>query len=93
MVELETAVDWEWPCRRTSFCSVSMFKGLENQFVLLVDVERLDEEADLNLLYVAMSRARAGLWIALDRSLENRVEDLCRQHYDRVMEDARHDGH
>lgn len=93
LVELETAVDWEWPCRRTSFCSVSMFKGLENQFVLLVDVERLDEEADLNLLYVAMSRARAGLWIALDRSLENRVEDLCRQHYDRVMEDARHDGH
>jgi hypothetical protein len=38
-------------------------KGLETQFGLVVDVDEIDDRASIAKLYVAMTRARIGLWI------------------------------
>jgi ATP-dependent exoDNAse (exonuclease V) beta subunit len=80
----------EWPCEQITFCTVGAFKGLENQFILVVDVDRLDDqERDVNLLYVAMSRARSGLWMAMSKNLESRAEAISRGNLSKVMEDVR----
>ena len=49
------------------FSQIGSFKGLERNFVILVDTGELSHsEESVSLLYVAMTRARAGLWIAVD---------------------------
>lgn len=74
----------------TSFCTIPEFKGLESQFILVVDIDTLDaSEYDTNALYVAMSRARTGLWLSMDQALRSRAEDISREHLPQVMEDAR----
>lgn len=45
---------------RLSFCTISAFKGLENSVIILVDIESI---ANKNLMYVALSRARAALYV------------------------------
>ena len=42
------------------------FKGLENDFILVCGLTGLDEtQLDRARIYVAMSRARVGLWVAV----------------------------
>lgn len=63
-----------WPIASLSFSRVADFKGLENRFICVVDVEHFAEDpTSVALLYVAMSRARAALWIAINRTLESSV--------------------
>ena len=45
---------------RLSFCTIQAFKGLENSVIILVDIESI---TDKQLMYVALSRARTGLYI------------------------------
>jgi len=53
------------------FSSVSDFKGLERQFIMLVDTGVLDDsQHSISLLYVAMTRAHAGLWVAVGSKFE-----------------------
>jgi len=48
------------------FSLISDFKGLERKYVMLVDTEVLDDRKhSLSLLYIAMSRSNAGLWISV----------------------------
>ena len=58
LVELGESSVVGWPCDQTSFCRIHLFKGLENQFVLVVDIDTIENDHDVNVLYVAMSRAR-----------------------------------
>ena len=93
LVELNAAIAANWPCRHITFASVADFKGLENRFVLLVDLERISGETrDINTMYVAMSRARTGLWVAMHRGLESEAAKLSREHLASVMGDARNAG-
>lgn len=55
--------------------SIRAFKGLESAFVAVTDVSDLDQKGVAEL-YVAMTRARVGLWVALDTSLRREVERL-----------------
>lgn len=90
LIELDEAAATTWPVSKTTFAQVRDFKGLENRFVLLVDIDHLDDNSrDINTIYVAMSRARAGLWVAMHRSLEERATTLARANLSDVMEDAR----
>jgi superfamily I DNA and RNA helicase len=58
----------EWPDRKLTFSTIAHFKGLENKFILLVDLDRVvDMTRQGNLLYVAMSRAQIQLWLTLSR--------------------------
>lgn len=43
-----------------SFSTIHSFKGLENQFIILTDIESV---SDKRMMYVAMSRARYGLYV------------------------------
>lgn len=69
----------EWPGDTLTWASVVDVKGLENRFVCVVDVDGLADE-HLDRLYVALSRARAGLWVALDPAAEERVKQLYATH-------------
>lgn len=51
-----------------SYCTVSSFKGLENDFILLTDIDDLQSEWWRSVIYVGMSRARVGLHLLLHES-------------------------
>jgi hypothetical protein len=55
---------------RIGFCTVSAFKGMENDFIILTDIEDLDSEWWRSVIYVGMSRARVGLHLLLKQSLQ-----------------------
>lgn len=79
--------DFEWPIDEISFATVDDFKGLENQFISLVDVDAVAGEGRTRaVLYVAMSRARAGLWIAIRKDLEEQLEEIKRLNLPDVLE-------
>lgn len=44
-----------------TFSTIHSFKGLENTYIILTAISRLDDDEFKSLLYVGMSRARAGL--------------------------------
>lgn len=89
IVSVDERVAAEWPCGSTTLARIADFKGLENRFVLLVDLAGLDrDQVDVNALYVAMSRARAGLWIALERSLMDIYNAIQMRNYQSVLKDA-----
>lgn len=58
----------------TTYSTVSAFKGLENDYIVFADVERLDSDWWRSVLYVGMSRARAGLCVLLPLSLRPAYE-------------------
>lgn len=65
-----------WPFREISWATALDVKGLENQFVAVVDVDELISEESLDRMYVAMSRPRAGLWVAIPAGTERRMKEL-----------------
>jgi hypothetical protein len=74
LTPLDQATAAQWPVNTTTFAEVADFKGLENRFVLLVDIDHIDDvSSDVNTVYVAMSRARTGLWVAMNEELEARA--------------------
>ena len=63
-----------FPPPAITFAQIEHFKGLENNYVAVIDIDRFTEtERDLALVYVAMSRARAGLWVAYHANLEREI--------------------
>jgi len=59
------------------FSSIPLFKGLERKCVLLVDMEHIDSsDKAKSLLYVAYTRAHAVLWIALNDTFDNIVNEF-----------------
>lgn len=65
-------------CRFPTYCTVSGFKGLENDFIILTDIEDLDSEWWRSVIYVGMSRARVGLHLLLQESLKTVYETRLR---------------
>lgn len=67
----------QWPSKTMTFATITDFKGLENDFILLVDVESLsDSPRHRSEVYVAMTRARSSLWISIPEALEHEIERL-----------------
>lgn len=62
------------PC--LTYCSISAFKGLENDFIVLTDIEKLESEWWQSVIYVGMSRACAGLVVLLRDSLQRTYESM-----------------
>ena len=78
--EVDPDVAARWPVSTLTYAQVSDFKGLENQFVALVDLDQLSLHDQINTLYVAMTRARASLWIAWPGSRRDELAELQRAH-------------
>lgn len=79
-----------FPFTGITFSTIANFKGLENRFVILTDIKELDSTLQARaLLYVGMSRARAGLWVILDESLKEHHRKLSEDNLAKVLEDIR----
>jgi hypothetical protein len=62
------------PLPALTFAQIEDFKGLENRHIAAIDLDRFSATPrDLALVYVAMSRARAGLWVAYQRDLDDEI--------------------
>ncbi|MGW5939278.1 NERD domain-containing protein [Streptomyces celluloflavus] len=61
---------------RLTWSSVSDFKGHENHVVCLIDLEPGHLEGRLDALYVALTRARAQLWVACRPGTRRMLKDL-----------------
>lgn len=82
---LDGTVAAQWPVPETTLATVREFKGLENAFVVVVDLPALDDEDALDQLYVAMSRAKAGLWVAVRPDTKSRLAELFARHASDAM--------
>jgi hypothetical protein len=79
------------PWKEITWSTVKDFKGLENRYVLLVDLHRLsDAPTDLAKIYVGMSRPRVGLWIALPKALESEWVNLSLNNLEGVLPNVPH---
>lgn len=71
-------------------CTVSAFKGLENDFIVLLDIDDFDSPWWKAVSYVGMTRARAKLYIVLPKALrrthDQKVESWLEQHAVRSSE-------
>lgn len=65
-----------WPFKEMSWATAVDVKGLENQFVAVIDVDDLRSEESLDRLYVALSRPRAGLWLGISAQAAPRFQEL-----------------
>ena len=66
-----------WPGRHITFARPAQFKGLENRCIALVDLDDFDGSARaLAELYVGMTRANAGLWIAEPLARKKLFDDV-----------------
>ena len=76
LVTVGRVVAADWPPTNVSVATVRDFKGLENDFVLLVDIAADSLGRQLSYMYVGMSRARAGLWIAVPEGVWSELARL-----------------
>jgi hypothetical protein len=65
------------------------FKGLENSFIILTDIEKLQAHEAKALLYVGMSRARIGLFIFANKKLEASFDSMVKEAIKRKLRDER----
>lgn len=63
----------------TTYSTVSAFKGLENDYIVLADVESLGSDWWRSVVYVGMSRARAGLCLLVPNSIRPTYEACLRR--------------
>ncbi|BFH11895.1 NERD domain-containing protein/DEAD/DEAH box helicase [Paenibacillus melissococcoides] len=54
-----------------TFSTIQGFKGLENHYIILTGISRLNDDEFRSLLYVGMSRAKSGLYMMLDKRTES----------------------
>ena len=62
-----------------AFSTISSFKGLESEVVLLVDVDDLESPEGLASIYVGASRARVALVVFLSVTQRDRFQALARE--------------
>lgn len=60
----------------TNFATIQSFKGMENSFIILVDIDLTKSEEILKLLYVGMSRARFGLQVIMNKTSQSTYRDI-----------------
>lgn len=58
---------------KLSFCTIQSFKGLENSIIILVDVDTISNK---QLMYVALSRARTGLYVIESREARQEYVEI-----------------
>lgn len=64
-----------------TFSTIQGFKGMENKYIILVDINRLNDEKLWSLFYVGMSRAQVGLYIFVDHKEKNEYKKIQRRRF------------
>ena len=61
------------------FSTIHSFKGLESPVVVLVDLDRLDYDQRMNLLYIGMTRARGALYMVVSDKARKTIDARIRE--------------
>ena len=86
---LRSKVKNQCPCEKLTYSTIADFKGLEKKFVAIVDLDVVYEESYLiSLLYIAMTRANAGLWIVMTPNLQKFISDQQEDNTGKSMPDG-----
>ncbi|WP_434453237.1 NERD domain-containing protein [Lentzea sp. E54] len=75
-----------WPVAQMTWASVLDIKGLENRFVCVTDVDSVESEVEIDLLYVALSRPRAALWVATMPAVNDQLRALFKKNHAGAMD-------
>jgi hypothetical protein len=67
------------PVKSVTFSTIHGFKGLENSYVILTDIDRIGDDEFRSLLYVGMSRAKVGLVVLANERARDEYNRLVRQ--------------
>lgn len=86
LAQMSPSLASRWPGRGMTWSSAVDIKGMENRFVCVVDVDSVATEPELDLLYVALSRPRAGLWVATSPHVNEQLGELFKQHLNGAMD-------
>ena len=86
LAQMSPALASVWPGGGMTWSSAVDIKGMENRFVCVVDIDSVATETELDLLYVALSRPRAGLWVATSPHVKEQLGELFKQHLDGAMD-------
>ncbi|MFC7958863.1 NERD domain-containing protein [Rhodococcoides kroppenstedtii] len=86
LAQMSPALASVWPGGGMTWSSAVDIKGMENRFVCVIDIDSVATETELDLLYVALSRPRAGLWVATTPWVKQQLSDLSKQHLDGAMD-------
>jgi len=73
-----SVIDWE-SIDKITFSTIRAFKGLENQYIIISEIGDISDSNIIKLLYVAISRARIGLYILLDEKYKNIYNNLVKE--------------
>lgn len=88
LVVLDRARSPVFPFEDLTFSTVPLFKGLENRFIALTDIDDLDSTPESTaILYVGMSRARARLWVAVNEALRAKLGEISKKNLPQVLKD------
>jgi hypothetical protein len=63
---------------KLSFSTIQGFKGLENSYIILTDINSLSNDVK-SLLYIGMSRAKVGLFVIMNQSVEKEYKELVKR--------------
>jgi len=81
IVILDTRTASDWPLDGLSFATIEDFKGFENRFLLISDLDDVTSGPKaVATLYVGMSRARISLWLAMTESAREQLEPVMSRH-------------
>jgi hypothetical protein len=64
--------------------TIQGYKGLENTIIILFDFDEITSEDMQRLMYVGISRARQELYLVLDKSHEESVNNLIQKNYTKL---------
>lgn len=86
IARLTPALGAVWPGKQTIWASAVDVKGLENRFVCVIDIDAVQTQEQIDRLYVALSRPRAGLWVAVPPLVDAQLRDLSAMHLAGAMD-------
>jgi len=74
---LQGSIQETFPHSKLTFSTIADFKGLENRFIILADMEDIDSSAAVTAaIYVGMTRARVKLWLLVSRAIKKKYEEI-----------------
>ncbi|WP_308161259.1 nuclease-related domain-containing DEAD/DEAH box helicase [Dietzia psychralcaliphila] len=86
LAQMSPAIASVWPGGGMTWSSALDIKGMENRFVCVIDIDSVVTDRELDLIYVALSRPRAGLWIATSPQVSEQMAERLAKHLDGAMD-------
>jgi hypothetical protein len=85
LYRLDEPENWKFPFKGLTFATVQEFKGLENRFVIVTDIEDVDSSSlSKAFIYVAMTRPRVALCLFIHEAIYNYLKDLGLKNMNRI---------